>query len=236
MRHAGDDELVLLQFGEAEDGLAAAHVAECAECRARLAEIQRTLNLVDAYEAPRRGEEYGAEVWQRVRAELKLKAKPERAWWSWRMLVATAALATLVVAAFVAGRGYERRPKVEVAQAPAGERMLLYAMNEHLDRSQRVLLEISNSTAQDTQVREAAADLVVESRLYRQSLGARREPQLEAVLEDLEQFLTEASHASPGEWADLQKRLNERPLLFEVRSTRARLVAAQRGRLPVDSF
>jgi len=52
----------------------------------------------------------------------------------------------------------------------------------------------------------------------------------------LEAFLTEAAHAEPRELEALQKRLEESGLLFEVRATRARLVAGQRGRLPVDSF
>ena len=72
--------------------------------------------MIAAPEAPERGEQYGLEVWQRIRHQLPDRPQP---WWATFFrpdrLGLAAAAAMLVLVAFVAGRVWPRLP----AGAPA---------------------------------------------------------------------------------------------------------------------
>ena len=136
---------------------------ECASCAAIYRELAGTLQLLEAPEVPERGEQYGLEVWQRIRARLP---EPEAPWWvrwlKWDRLAVAGAVAMLVVAAFIAGRVVVD-PGQTAARFPAGrgfnccrrqvtagasdgrQRILLTSVTEHLDRSERILTDIMNA-------------------------------------------------------------------------------------------
>src|SRR5207302_724692 len=93
------------------------HLDACAACRSLYREIAGTLAMIAAPEAPERGDQYGLEVWQRIRHELPEQDAP---WWTTLfrvdLLAVAGAAAILVVAAFAAGRVW---PRVPAATSPA---------------------------------------------------------------------------------------------------------------------
>jgi hypothetical protein len=69
--HCSEDDLTLYYYGEARRRAdITRHLQECASCTALYDEIAGTLALVVADEVPERGDQYGLEVWQRIRLEL----------------------------------------------------------------------------------------------------------------------------------------------------------------------
>ena len=112
------------------------------------------------------------------------------------------------------------------------DRLLLVVVSDHLDSSERMLLEISNADAKHpldvASQSKRAGELVASNRIYRQTAARRGETRIASLLSDLEPVLVELSHAgstlSPDEIAALQKRIDSKGLLFKVR-----VVSAQVG-------
>jgi hypothetical protein len=135
------------------------------------------------------------------------------------------AFASLLVAAFLAGR-YSRQvgQRVELAEHPA-ERALQIAIGDHLERSQIVLTELANTNVSApvdiSFEQERAADLLDENRLYRQSAAGSGDAVIAGVLDDLERILLEIEHApsriSPAELDELRLRLRAEGILFKLR-------------------
>jgi hypothetical protein len=188
--------------------------------------------MVTAPEPPERGDQYGLEVWQRIRHKLPEQHAPWwMAWLRWDRLALAGAAAVLVLAAFVAGRvsprpsGVASRPASGAATADtaARDRVLLTSVADHLDRSERVLTDIMNaSDRSDISVEQGwADDLLATSRLYRQDAEVAGEQSVAAVLDDLERSLLEIVHSpSPISAADLEqirRRIDAAALLFKVR-------------------
>jgi hypothetical protein len=232
MSHLSEEELILHYYSEEGDAFAAEqHLDECEECRAHYATLQRVLNVVDSLPVPVRSEEYGHEVWKRIEGKLPVR----RRWWSlegsWRWAGAVAALASLVVVAFLAGRMFPRthpRPvavQTAAVDKQAGERVLLVAVGDLLERSQMVLIELNHATASekldisDEQAR--ASDLASENRLYRQTALRSGDTNMAGVLDDLERVLVDIEHEpsqmAPAELESLQKRMESAGILFKIR-------------------
>ena len=233
MNHLTEEQLVLYYYGEEYSGegdapVAGDHLAACSACRESYASLQRVLNSLDAVPAPETAADYGAEVWRRVERRLPFA----RVWLpapGWRWAVAAVAMAGLLVAAFLAGRFYPtpaRRPAPLAAADPqATERVLLVAVGDYLERSQMVLVELANANPKDkldiSAERERAADLVSESRLYRQTAAHTGDTAVASFLDDLDRVLLDISHA-PSELPaqDLEKlrqRLEAEGILFKIR-------------------
>ncbi len=150
--------------------------------------------------------------------------------WSW---TGATAMAMLLVAAFLAGRFWQphRATPVDTASAqPVRERVLMVALGDHLDRSQMVLVEMQHTQATSgdkanradiSAQQEYAEDLIADNRLYRQVAVQEGDAGVAGVLEDLERILMEIAN-SPSkldekELADLQKRIEDKGILFKVR-------------------
>ncbi|MGH9779080.1 MAG: hypothetical protein ACRD5I_11775, partial [Candidatus Acidiferrales bacterium] len=105
------------------------------------------------------------------------------------------------------------------------ERILLVAVGDHLERSERILIEIVNaedsSAADISSERAWAEELVAANRLYRQTAAREGEPGVASVLEDLERVLLEVANSSeeltPAERERLRKRIESGGILFRVR-------------------
>ena len=233
-RHLTDDELVLLYFDECSDRPGAeAHLAVCESCRRGLADLGETLAYVADHQEVEPPEGFERVMWARVERQLQDTApRGWRTWFAPRRLVLAAGAASLVLAAFVAGRWTTSTaptpvPAVvadgtELTAAP--ERVLLGAAGEHLDRSQRVLVELLNAEpggALPGGERERAADLVAASRLIRQSASDAGETALADVLGDLERVLMELANGTDQETAaelrQLRERIEARGILFRMR-------------------
>jgi hypothetical protein len=232
MKHLSEEQLILHYYGEEEGSLGAErHLDECEACRALYGSLQRTLNVVDSLPVPEPGAEYGEQVWRRI--EHRLPARRGARWvWAlparWRWAAAGAAFAALLVAAFLAGRFYPHaRQPVQLAAADpqAGERILLVAVGDYLERSQMVLIELANARSPGSldisAEQERAVDLVSENRLYRQTAGHTGDSAVASVLDELERALLDITHApsrlSPGELEKLRQRLEAEGILFKIR-------------------
>ena len=232
MSHLSEEQLILHYYGEEGDALAAErHLDECEACRALYGSLQRTLNVVDSLPVPEPGAEYGEQVWKRI--EHRLPARRRARWlWAlpspWRWAAASAAFAALLVAAFLAGRFYPHpRQPVQLAAADpqAGERILLVAVGDYLERSQMVLIELANARSPGSldisAEQERAVDLVSENRLYRQTAAHTGDAAVGSVLDELERVLLDITHApsrlSAGELEKLRQRLEAEGILFKIR-------------------
>ena len=228
MNHLSEEQLILHYYGEEGDTLAAErHLDECAECRALYGSLQRVLNVVDTLPVPELAPDYGARVWQRIERQLPAR----RGWWPaapvWRWMAAGAAFAGLLVAAFVAGRFYQRSPAPAIAQADpaAHEKILLVAVGDYLERSQMVLIELANANPKApldiSSEQERAGDLVSESRLYRQTAVHTGDTAVANVLDDVDRVLMDIargpSQLSPEELEKMRQRLEAEGILLKIR-------------------
>jgi hypothetical protein len=229
--HLTEEQLVLRYYGEEGDTLAAEqHLEECGECRHTYASLQRVLNVVDSLPIPERGADYGGQVWRRI--EPRIPARRRLFWFTppARWAAAGAAFAGLLVMAFFAGRFYPQgapsRPgQIASTDPKAGERILLVAVGDYLERSQMVLFELVNASPQGAMdisaEQERAGDLASESRLYRQTALRTGETAVANVLDDLSRVLLEIAHApsrmTPEDLQQLRQRLEAEGILFKIR-------------------
>jgi hypothetical protein len=229
MSHLTEEQLVLHYYGEVDESLATErHLDACGECRALYGSLQRSLNLMDSMPAPERGPDYGAEVWRRLSAQL-----PAQRWWQVRSFpwlrgaFAGATLAVLLALAFWAGRSYPPRPTAPplIGDEQLRERILLVAVGDYLDRSQMVLVELANTTAQGSLdislEQEQARELISETRLYRQTAVTTGNASVTGILEELEHVLLDIargpSRLSPAELEKFRARLATEGILFKIR-------------------
>ena len=236
MNHLSEEQLILHYYGEEgdsetrADSLAAEqHLDGCLECRAIYSSLQRVLNVVDSLPVPEPGPEYGAQVWARIEQRLPRRRRLALPVFAWRWAVAGAAFAGLIVAAFLAGRSYQQRTKpgemAKAADPKAGERVLLVAVGDYLERSQMVLVELSNARSKKpldiSAEQERAGDLVSENRLYRQTAQRTGNTAVASVLDDLDRVLLDIANGpskiSPAELEKLHRRLEAEGILFKIR-------------------
>ena len=225
MKHLNEDDLVLHYYGERQDPEAQRHLEACEECRAHLRSLTRVLDAMNRLEPPAPSEDYGNRVWQRIAPQLE--PAPARWWAGWfapRRLVAAAAMATLLVAAFLAGSVSQRR-QIAGLSAPVRERILLVAVGDHLERSQMILAELVNNESKGpvdiSGEQQRAEDLVGENRLYRQAALKAGDRAVSSVLDELERVLLEIAHSpsklDSAEFDEIRRRIESEGILFKIR-------------------
>lgn len=225
MTHASEEQLVLHYYGEAAERVwMDEHLAACEQCRAEYRSLQLVLNVMDAAPVPERAADYGEQVWKRVRGQV---AGRTRWWWRWpvRRLGLAAAMAGLVVAAYLAGRWTPAATAPHRVALSGGERVLLVAMSDHLERAQIMLVELSNAPRTGpvdiSREQEVAEDLVTTNRILRASADYAGEPALRSLLDDLERVLLEVAHspaeASAAEMQEIRQRIEGQGILFKIR-------------------
>jgi len=244
VKHYSEDDLTLYYYGEGRRRAEIErHLDACGPCASLYREIAGTLAMIAAPEVPERGDQYGLEVWQRIRHQL-----PEQEASSWRTLWTTlsrgdrlgfaAAAALLLLAAFVGGRAWQRQatapaaPQVVDAGTAANaaavtndmrQRVLLTSVADHLDRSERVLTDVMNAPDRGdiSTEQQWAEDLLDASRLYRQDAVEAGERSVADVLDDLERSLLEIVHSpstvSAADLEQIRRRIDAAALLFKVR-------------------
>lgn len=241
-----DDELVLYYYGESRRPEKIRRLLdESPTARQRYDEVCRVLAAVDEQPVPERGGGYGDEVWQRLRPRLGERPTP---WWSSLAgafapprLAAAAALAGMLALAFLAGRFWSPPPAPDAGPAlsAAGrERILTHVVAAHLERSERLLLELANAPGKDGldvgPERGDAASLLAANRLYRQTSELSGRADVAAVLDELERLLLDVARG-PEEIAadDLETfRARTDALLFKVQVLGWRLDSQQRHNGP----
>jgi hypothetical protein len=247
MQHLTEEQLIAYYYHDADTASAEDHLASCEECRAQFETLRNVLALVDQLPIPERTDAYGQEIWTRLRWKLGSERRRSRVWGT------IAALAAALAIAFVGGSYWQSRIQQNIVPAhtnvaqsatsaaaqPAAatesaskDRLLLVVVSDHLDSSERMLLELSNADAKHpldvSSESKRAGELVASNRIYRQTAVRRGETRIASLLSDLEPVLVELSHAgstlSPDEVAALQRRIDSKGLLFKVR-----VVSAQVG-------
>ena len=238
-RHYSEEDLILYYYEERpRSANIQQHLDSCGQCAAAYRDLVATLKLVATPEAPDRGDQYGLEVWQRIRHQLPEQEMP---WWSaWfraDRLALAGAFTVLLLAAFVAGRWWSATnapaptvgsfavlaPSPAAANDDSRQRILLTSVADHLDRSERVLTDFMNAPAGGDLSAEQrwAEDLVVTSRLYRQDAVQSGEASVALVLDDLERSLLEIVHtpsrATAARLDEIRRRIDAASLLFKVR-------------------
>ena len=241
-QHIAEDQLTMHYYGESDDrAVVDQHLAECPDCRAQYHGLQRVLNSVDGFPVPDRPDSYGSEVWLRIAP--KMKRSKWRGWFAPSRWVPVAGVAVLVIAAFLAGRfshQLQRSPS-SAGTAQVRERVLLVAVGDHLERSQIVLVELANASAnKDVDLsgeKLLAENLVDSNRLFRQTAAAAGENGMANVLDDLERVLLDVAHSpdtiAGDELKALQKRIEDQGLLFKVRVVGSQI--RERDNTPVQS-
>ena len=237
--HCTDEELTLYYYGEGRrPHNIERHLDSCPDCAATYREIAGTLQMIAAPEAPERGDQYGLEIWQRIRHQL---VERETGFSRFSGFLGfsrfsgfglAAAAAVLMIAAFVGGRTWQRSATqvATTATNPTNlehpenleHRILLTSVADHLDRSERVLTDIMNAPRGDISTQQRwADDLLDASRLYRQDAVDAGEDSVASVLDELERNLIEIVHSpsriSAADLDQIRRRIDAASLLFKVR-------------------
>ena len=220
MSHLPEEQLLDAYYAEALPPESQQHLAACSVCRANLAVLTNTLDSLHDYQPPERDAGYGGQVWTRLLPALPSKRR--RNWFTWWTMAPV--LASLLAIAFLAGR-FTVRPTnpgtVEISDK-SRERVLLFSLSDHLERSQIVLSEIANAGPGSpgfASERDRAHELIGANRLLRQTaihLGDRKDA---ALLDELERVLLDVANGAPEDLDSLQRRIDQKGLLFKVRVT-----------------
>jgi hypothetical protein len=239
MKHLKETELIEHYYKESANMAdCERHLKTCAACAQRCADLRRDLDAVKPLTPPVRGEDYGRQVWGSIRSSLPVYEQTKRNWlqnWSqaWRPVAWAAACALLVAVAFVAGRQWEREqaPQVAVNANPqARQRVVIVVLGDHLDRSERLLVELNHAGGNDMPampLRSEATELLASNRLIRQSAMQAGDHKVEASLDHLERLLVELANEpdapSEADLVRLRQEMNTEGLLFDIRVLRSRV-------------
>jgi len=141
-----------------------------------------------------------------------------------------------VVVAFLVGR-WSDGPSGDPIPSEARDRILLVAVGDHLEQSQRLLIELVNTggpAGTDISSQQASArSLSLNNRLYRQTAGRAGRDEIVVLLEELESLLLEVangpSQPAYAELVTIQRRIASRGLVMRIRllGERARIDAGQ---------
>jgi hypothetical protein len=245
MRKITDEDLTLLFYGEHEDPALAARVAESERLSARYDALCAELKLADAYVPPQRGDDYGAEVWQRISPELDaVPAKRDSLLKSWLATISqprfslAGALSMVLVAALAFTLGRNAGHEVNSAPGETGngtgitlasidsDRLLTHSVSTHLEQVNLVLTQFANTTETSGGEAGYATDMLIANRLYRQAAVAQGKHKLAAFLADIEPLLIElayeAQSGSPATRERMQKEVKD-GLLFRIRVMNSQL-------------
>jgi hypothetical protein len=239
MKHLSEAELIECFYNKNKAAnRASRHLERCVSCAEAYAELQNDLALITPAEPPARDAAYGARVWASISASLPRLEERKRRWLRisiWSVLSYASACALLISCAFYTGRLWEhRQPPITAAkQSPpeTKQRVVLVLLGDHLDRSERLLVELKHADADSTEMvsplRDEARSLLAANRICRQEVKQQDDPALAEALARLDHLLAELANQQDGlnaaALARLQEEMNSNSLLFEVRVLRSRI-------------
>jgi hypothetical protein len=193
---------------------------------------------------PDPGPAYGAQVWRAIERDVSAARRSRWPAGSWNWASAAMVAAALLVAGFLAGRhlGTTGSAPSHISDSSAGKQVLLLAVVDHLERSQRMLAEVVNFSPESggegqlsiLAEQERAEELVTENRLYRQSAEYIGQIEVAEVLEELERVLLDVARTPPEissqELENLQARLQAQDILFKIRVLKSNVGVQQPAR------
>jgi hypothetical protein len=247
MNHLNEEELIAHAYAEDEQVGVQQHLEACAECAKTYTALRGDLAEMKFAEAPVRDAFYGNRVWESISGLLPVYEVRKERWprgGLWRGLSYAAACAVLITCAFIGGRLWEHRQtrtvtgnhsqqnRQSVAQPP--QRLVVVVLSDHLDRSERLLVELKHADA-DTEkmvspLRDEARSLLAANRICRQNAEHDDDRALTSALDRLDHLLIELANQPGGldgtTITRLQDEMNADGLLFEVRVLRSRQAAS----------
>jgi hypothetical protein len=223
-----DEELILLFYGEHETpSELEGEIASDPELARRYAALRAELGALSALEGPEPRPGLERRIWARVESELGRRQAPSP-WLRWAAI--SGALAAVAIAAFLAGRHVQPPPDEAVVRETlrslspdARDRVLSAALADHLDSSERLLLEVKNGDGSLDEERRFAEALLGANRLYRRAAERAGQRRVAAVLAEIEPLLAQLANAPAEDRAAARERIEGGDLLFKVRVTRSNL-------------
>jgi hypothetical protein len=241
MNHISDEEMVELYYDEPMHACKA-HVKSCRQCAAQFAEFKRSMDAMVSQGVPQRSADFGDRVWQSLRPQLtpyENKTPGWGIWANWRAAALVAGCAIVLAAVFVGGRYWERvSTKITaVASNPQRpQRVVLVVLTDHLDRSERMLVNLEHAGLNDridnAQLQSEARELLASNRLYRVTASNAGDPELAGALDRLQGVLAEIANDPKLSAADIErvrKDMNTKGILFEIRVLRSRSSDQENG-------
>jgi hypothetical protein len=244
MNHLTEEDLIAHVYAEGEEQQVERHLDACAECAKNYTVLCRDLIAMKWAETPERDQLYGERVWESIAGQLPACQARKRSWLRGRWvrgLSYAVACAALIIFAFIGGRHWERRQAKTVAAthpqksiAPPPQRVVVVVLSDHLDRSERLLVELKHADADSAKMvsplRDEARSLLAANRICRQNAKQENDPALSTALDRLDHLLTELANQPGGLDREaiikLQDEMNADGLLFEVRVLRLRQAAS----------
>jgi hypothetical protein len=234
MSHLTEEQLIEHFFAEDADRMVAeTHLRVCSQCEQVYEEISNAL-AVRAPEPPAREPGYGKRVWQSIEGPLRpYPSKPKGRFFIWPRFILVGACLLGLAAAFLGGSLWERsrtHPLQAANLAGAKQRVVLFILDDHLDRSERLLVQLNHAGAEtgdpDESLQTEARQLLPDNRLYRQAFPGVRDPMAAAALDHLERVLLELANSpnklNSADLARIEQEMNTDSLLFQIRVLRTR--------------
>ncbi|KAA6459824.1 hypothetical protein DYQ86_17120 [Acidobacteria bacterium AB60] len=249
MRHLREEELIEHYYatraaGRGEDAgrekefrAAEGHLQACGACAEARAALAAEMGEMDGLPCAEADAAYGTSVWNRVASRLPRMAaeEPPRRRAAWGMMLGwAAASAVLVIGAFEVGRVWEHRQHAQTAVArpapPVERQIVVVVLGDHLDRTERLLVELKHAQGEDPDVvkpmRDEARSLLAANRVFREDADKSGDKALIQALDHLNQLLNDVANAPGGlnaaSIARLQREMEAEGLLFKVRVLRSR--------------
>jgi hypothetical protein len=244
MKHISDEELVAQVYGEGDTAAVQRHLDDCAECSHAYNALKSDLAEMKFAEPPARDALDGKKMWQSISGSLPVYERRRGNWLrarEWRGWSYVAASALLVACAFFGGRIWERKqpqstasvssPKTQPPTAPVQqpERVVVVILSDHLDRTERLLVELKHADGENSDMvsplSDEARSLLAANRICREN-AQKDDKALTSALDRLDHLLAELANQPGGldsaTVSRLQNEMNRDGLLFEIRVLRAR--------------
>lgn len=224
LNHLTEEQLVWYYYGEDTSADVELHLESCPSCARQLQQIKSEMAAIDTFVPPVPSPGFEERMWRGLeRRDASLTARPF--WWrrgfTVRRLAWASSAVAVLLAAFLAGRF--SRPDAGTlvrTEAAVREQLLVAALSDHLEQSERLLVEIDNLALGDEH--QQAENLLAANRLYRQTAARQGQTTLAATLEDLERVLLDVAHSpgrpSPAQQQAWQSRMDDQELLFKVQA------------------
>jgi hypothetical protein len=138
----------------------------------------------------------------------------------------------LLIAVFFGGRYWERistKTSNVVSTPPSTQRVILVVLTDHLDRTERLLVQLEHAGSSDrtanAELQSEAQELLASNRLYRVTASNAGDRELAGALDRLEGVLAEIANDPKLSAADIERvrnDMNTKGILFEIRVLRSR--------------
>jgi hypothetical protein len=235
MKHLCEEELVEYYYSK-NNAEVKRHLEACAECAQAFAVLQSDLAKMESAVPPARDASYGERVWASISGSLPQYEARKPGWRRiglWRGLSYASACVLLIACVFYASRMWEHRQFNAGTQTPpAGkQRVVIVVLGDHLDRSERLLVELKHADADSAEMvsplRDEARSLLASNQVCRQQVKQQDDPALATTLDRLDHLLSELANQqgelNAAALTRLQHEMQSDNLLFEVRVLRSRV-------------